>query len=176
LVLVLRHSSENRSRIAHGNNKNLLSNKTQGTGGANLTELNICFVPGDYTGMNFTWICYLSGESVDTDDISSLQEVYPDGSPPTLDGVPVAPPPTGGCFHTGPGIVNVPSDSHTVEFDNSLMEVGNTYYIVLRVTKDQRVGTFSQSITIAEAPPPFNIRYEIKLARCFLRMHHRFGQ
>jgi len=122
--------------------------------------------------MNFTWICYLSGESVDINEASSLQEVYSDGSPPTLDGVQVVPPPTGGCFNTGPGKVNVPRDSHIITFNNSLMEVGNTYYIVLRVTKDQRVGTYSQRITIAEAPPPFNIRYEIRLGRCFLRMHH----
>ena len=108
--------------------------------------------------MNFTWICYLSGESVDIDDPSPLQEVYPDGSPPKLDGVPVTPPPTGGCFNTGPGKLNVPRDSHTITFDNSLMVVGNTYYIVLRVTKDQRVKTYTQIITIAEAPPPFNIR------------------
>ena len=111
--------------------------------------------------MNFTWICYASGESPDFDEASSLQEVYPDGSTPTLGGVAVTVPQTGGCFNTGPGKLNAPSDSHTITFNNSLMEVGNTYYIVLRVQKDLRVGTYYQSFTIAEAPPPFNIRYEI---------------
>ena len=133
---------------------------------------DICFVPGDYTGMNFTWICYSSGESVDVDDVSLLQDVYPNGSPPTLNGAPVDPQPSGGCFNTGPGKVNAPLDSPTITFDNSLMVVGNTYYIVLRVTKDQRVATYSQRITIAETPPPFNIRYEIRLGRCLLKMHH----
>ena len=122
--------------------------------------------------MNFTWICYLSGESgsVDLDDVSLLPDVFPDGSPAMLGDTP-APQQTGGCFTTGPGKVNAPLDSHTITFDNSLMEVGNTYYIVLRVTKEQRVATYTQRITIAEAPPPFNIRYEIRLRRCFLKMH-----
>ena len=121
--------------------------------------------------MNFTWICYLSGESVDINDVSSLQEVYPDGSQATLDGAPVAPAQAGGCFNTGPGRIKVPLGSHTVMFNNSLMLVGNTYYIVLRVTKDQRVGTYTQRITVAEAPPPFNIRYEV-LGKYFLTTHH----
>lgn len=142
------------------------------TDGIHLIKLNICFLPGDYSGMNFTWICYLSGESFSVDEVSSLQDVYPDGSPPTLNGDPVTPQPSGGCFNTGPGKVNAPLDSHTITFNNSLMKVGNTYYIVLMVTKDQRVATYSQIITIAEAPPPFNLRYEIRLGRCFLIMHN----
>ena len=121
--------------------------------------------------MNFTWICYLSGESIDIDDVSSLQEVYPDGSPPTLDGVEVAPPPSGGCFNTGPGRIKAPLSSHTIMFNNSLMPVGNTYYVVLRVTKDKRVRTYKQRITIAKAPPPFNIRYDVQVIY-FLTMHH----
>ncbi|XP_078384727.1 sperm receptor for egg jelly-like [Oculina patagonica] len=112
---------------------------------------------GNYTGMNFTWVCYKSGESVDLDAVDSMQVVYSDGSRPTLHGSPVPPPDlqTGGCFNTGPGIL--PLKNATITFNNTLMVRGNTYYIALRVQKDQRVGTYTQSFTIAEAPPDYNV-------------------
>ena len=111
--------------------------------------------------MDFTWICYASGESVDMDALGSLQEVYPDGSVPTLNGseVPVPQRQSGGCFDTGPG--KLPFSTPTITFNNSLMALGNRYYIVVEVRKGQRVRTYSQYVTIAEAPPTFNVRYEI---------------
>lgn len=35
-------------------------------------KFNICFLLGDYLGMNFIWICYLSGESFSVDEVSLL--------------------------------------------------------------------------------------------------------
>lgn len=111
--------------------------------------------------MNFTWVCYKYGESVDLDEVDSLQVVYSDGSRPTLHGSPVPVPDllTGGCFDTGPG--RLPFNNATITFNNTLMVTGNSYYIALRVQKDQRVGTYYQRFTIAEAPPDYNVRYEI---------------
>ena len=123
--------------------------------------------------MNFTWVCYKSGESVDDTASWSLQEVYPDGSTPTIDGSPVTPEQTGGCFDTGPG--RLPFNDTVITFDNSLMITGNTYYISLRVHKGNRVGTYRQRFTIAEPPPAFNIRYA-KHCRANLRVAHYLSE
>ena len=114
--------------------------------------------------MKFTWICYKSGEDPDINDPSSLPMVYPNGSTPTFDGnsagnpVPIS---TGGCFTKGPGRMPFNDASVTITFDNSLMVRGKVYYMVLRVEKRQRFGIYKQKLAVAEAPPPFNIRYEI---------------
>ena len=47
----------------------------------------------------------------------------------------------------------------TITFDDSLMVLGNTYYMVLVVQKGHRRGTYKQRVTLAEPPPKFNIRY-----------------
>ena len=108
--------------------------------------------------MNFTWICYKPGESPEIDDPSSLPVVYPDGTSSASTG-------SGGCFNKGPGRLPFNDTSFTITFDNSLMVRGHTYYIILRVEKRQRFDYYTQKVAVAEAPPPFNIRYAVCLQR-----------
>lgn len=108
--------------------------------------------------MNFTWICYASGENLDITDPSAMPVVYPNGSSSTADG-------SGGCFNKGPGRLPFNDSSFKITFNNSLMVRGLTYYMILRVEKRQRFDYYKQKVAVAEAPPPFNIRCVV----CFLK-------
>ncbi|KAJ7336026.1 hypothetical protein OS493_013400 [Desmophyllum pertusum] len=113
---------------------------------------------GHYSDMNFTWVCYKSGENPDVYNASFLPVVYPDGSAPTSLPDDVDPDLlTGGCFDTGPGRLLFDNSTVTITFNNSLMVQGNTYYMALIVQKRHRVDIYTQKITIAKAPPKFNI-------------------
>ena len=62
----------------------------------------------------------------------------------------------GGCFGTGPGKMSM--NDTVITFDNSLMLLDNTYYVALVAQKGNRKSTYTQRVTLAKAPPKFNIR------------------
>ena len=97
--------------------------------------------PGNYTSMQFTWLC------------KRREETFPTGP---LDSVPVitasSGPGGGGCFGTGVG--KLASNLTVVTLETSLMTVDRSYDVKLVVTKDDRKDEFVQEIKIVSGNPP----------------------
>ena len=97
--------------------------------------------PGNYSSMEFTWLC------------KKRQESFPIGS---LASVPVittsSGPGNGGCFGTGVGKLS--SNKMVVKLDTSQMGVDQFYDVKLVVTKDDREDDFLQEIQIVSGNPP----------------------
>ena len=97
--------------------------------------------PGNYSSMQFTWLC------------KRREETFPTGP---LDSVPVitasSGPGGGGCFGTGVG--KLAFNLTVVTLETSLMTVDRSYDVKLVVTKDDRKDEFVQEIKIVSGNPP----------------------
>ena len=105
------------------------------------------FFPGNYTGMNFTWVCAGAHEHVDLNAFASLPEIHPTDDPGAFSD----------CFGQSPGRFR--TTNLTYSFNSSKLTRGRTYAVTLIVQKGKRLNTFTQILNIAEGPPAFLIRY-----------------
>ena len=97
--------------------------------------------PGNYTDMQFYWLCRHNLE-----EFSSL----------LFDLLPVVTltsgPGSGGCFGTGAGRLS--SNNVTTSLDTSKMTAGEWYDVILYVVKDDRFEGFNQEMMILGDDPP----------------------
>lgn len=97
--------------------------------------------PGDYSFMEFTWLC------------KNHLESFPNGSWETIPVVTAfLGPGNGGCFGTGVGKLN--STNFKATLHTSRMTAGETYDVKLVVTKVDREAEAVQEITIVSGDPP----------------------
>lgn len=97
--------------------------------------------PGDHSLMQFVWLCKNQQETFPNSSLASLPVVTESSGP----GI-------GGCFGTGIGRLD--SNSITVTLATSKMIAGESYYVKLVVTKDDREADFVQEIEVVNGDPP----------------------
>ena len=103
--------------------------------------------PGNYSLMQFTWLCKNQQESFPNVSLATLPVVTESSGPGN-----------GGCFGTGIGRLD--SSDITLTLETSKMTAGELYDVKLVVTKDDREADFTQEIEIVNGDPPeVTIRY-----------------
>ena len=97
--------------------------------------------PGDHTAMLFTWLCKNKNEVFPTELIDRIPVVTVSSGPGS-----------GGCFGTGVGKLS--TNGITATIDTRMMGVGESYDVMLIITKDDRMHFFNQEIEIVSGDPP----------------------
>ncbi|KAK3091662.1 hypothetical protein FSP39_021645 [Pinctada imbricata] len=104
----------------------------------------------DKSGMTIEWRCRQEHESYPTDillvNIPTVEEIVN----ATYDG---------GCFGTGPGILNMTKTISKIELSSLLFQPESANVIEVYIRKDTRQGSFKQVLNIVNGDPPsLNIR------------------
>lgn len=97
--------------------------------------------PGDYSSMQFTWLCKIRWESFPTGPTSGMPVVTPQSGPGD-----------GGCFGTGVGKLD--SNNVTALLDGSYMNIHWLHDVKLIVEKDDRQASIVQELKIVSGNPP----------------------
>ena len=97
--------------------------------------------PGNYTSMQFTWLCKRREETFPTGPLASVPVITNSSGPGG-----------GGCFGTGVG--KLFSNLMVVTLETFQMTVDMSYDVKLVVTKDDREDDFVQEIKIVSGNPP----------------------